>query len=92
MQVGDLISYNVGSGRKSLGLILDRSDIKKPWTIGSDSELFDCVLVFWCHINKLPAQLDMGKRMSKHAVAGDTRWYRSKTMSGFCTFAVLSSI
>ena len=92
MQVGDLITYNVGSGKKSLGLILDKDNMRNPWTIGSEEKLYDCVQVIWYYVNKVPAQLDMGKRMSKRASVGDIRWYRIKTISGFSTFSILSSL
>ena len=92
MQVGDLITYNVGSGRKSLGLVLDRGNRCKPWESLNNGTVYDCVQIMWHHINKLPSQLDMSKMMSKRASPGDIRWYRTKTFSGFSTFFVLSSI
>ena len=92
MQVGDLITYNVGSGRKSLGLILDRGDRHKPWESLNNGPVYDCVQIMWHHINKLPAMLDMSMRLSKRATVGDVRWYRTKTPSGFDAFYVLSSL
>ena len=92
MQVGDLITYNVGSGRKSLGLVLDVGARHKPWESLNNGPVYDCVQIMWHHINKLPSQLDMSKRLSKRATVGDVRWYRTKTASGSSTFSVLSSI
>jgi len=87
-----LITYNVGSGRKSLGLVLDRGDRCKPWESLNNGPLYDCVQVMWHHVNKLPAGLDMSERISNRVSAGDIRWYRTKTASGSSAFSVLSSL
>ena len=90
MKVGDLISYNVGSGRKSMGLVLKRDKITKPMSSYKDS--YDSVLIDWCHVNKVPAMLDMSGRMSSYVEVGTSRWYRVKTPSGSDAFKVVSTL
>ena len=73
-----------------MGLVLKRDKIVKP--MSQFDTAYDSVLIHWCHVNKVPAMLDMSGRMSSYVEVGTSRWYRVKTPSGSDAFKVISTL